>query len=340
MPLFKLYKEDIQQVKKPTNIWFKEAETINQKIASTFGPYGMYKLTSDSDILSNGKDIIDNIELGPMAEPIIKSVTSQYQENKDGTTSLALLLSRLMIEAHNLTTDGLHMSNILSGYEKALDIAVKIVERNIRKIDKDDFKTLEEIIQHSIAGTIADKENIISTIRDAILFLKEPKEEDIAVLTEESGEGAEVIMGLKLDYNRIREDMPEEIENATIALLDKLTPRKTNIDMRINIASAELYSMVAKMEDKELKEYVDKLIDLGVKAVFVKDEIDPRIADMLARNNITAFEKIKEGDLKEIAKSTGAKLTSILSLSKEDLGFVGILDDSESEECIGGVCRT
>ena len=110
--------------------------------------------------------------------------------------------------------------------------------------------------------------------------------------------------------------------------------------MRINIASVELYSMVAKMEDKELKEYVDKLIDLGVKAVFVKDEIDPRIADMLARNNITAFEKIKEGDLKEIAKSTGAKLTSILSLSKEDLGFVGILDDSESEECIGGVCRT
>ncbi len=138
----------------------------------------------------------------------------------------------------------------------------------------------------------------------------------------------------------MREDIPEEIKNATIALLDKLTPRKTNIDMRINIASAELYSMVAKMEDKELKEYVDKLIDLGVKAVFVKDEIDPRIADMLARNNITAFEKIKEGDLKEIAKSTGAKLTSILSLSKEDLGFVGILDDSESEECIGGVCRT
>jgi len=147
-------------------------------------------------------------------------------------------------------------------------------------------------------------------------------------------------MGLKLDYNRIREDMPEEIENATIALLDKLAPRKTNIDIRINITSAELYSMVSKMEDKELEEYVDKLVDLGVKAVFVKDEIDPRIADMLARKNITAFEKIKEGDIKEISRSTGAKLTSILSLSKEDLGFVGILDDSESEECIGGVCRT
>lgn len=92
MPLFKLYKEDIQRVKKPTNIWFKEAETINQKVATAFGPYGMYKITHESDILSNGKDILDNIELGPMAEPIIKSINAQYQENKDGTTSLATII--------------------------------------------------------------------------------------------------------------------------------------------------------------------------------------------------------------------------------------------------------
>ena len=340
MPLFNLYKEEIQQVRKPTNLWFKEASSINHSVSTIFGPHGMHKFTVDGEILSTGKDVLDNIELGPLAEPILKSINAQYKEFQDGTTSLALLLSRMMIQAHNLSTDGVEMQTIISGYEKAIDLAIEVTKKKIKRIKTDDVDILQEVIHHSLAGTIADKEAIISSIRDAILFLKEPKEEDISVLAEEDGEGNEVILGVKLDYNRIREDMPDKLNDVTVALIDKLTPRKTNIDIKIGISLANGYSNIAKMEDKQLREAVDKLIQLGVKAVFAKGEIDPRAADMMAREGIIAFQKLKDDDMKTLAKTTGARVANISLLSKDDLGYVGTLDDSKEEGCVGGVCRT
>lgn len=339
MPLFNLYKEDIQQVKKPTNLWFREASFIDRLVSPVFGPYGMYKLTESGEILSTGKDVLDNIELSPMAEPILKSINAQYEEFRDGTTSLALLLSRMVIKAHDLSTAGVSMPTILSGYEKALELAIEATEQRIKKIEKNNIATLEQVIQHSLAGTIADRENILSAIRDAILFLKEPREEDIAVLAEEEGEGSEIVLGLKLDYNRIREDMPDKVNDVIVALIDKLTPRKTNVDAKINITSTEKYTTVARMEEKQLRDAVNKLVQLGVKAVFAKGEIDLRAADMLTRKGIVGFEKVKDADMKTLVQSTGAKVVSISAISNDDLGYIGILDDSKEEGCVGGVCR-
>ena len=101
--MFNLYKEDLEKVEKPTNIWLKEAKKIERSVSSSFGPYGMYKMTGSGEILSSGKDILDNTELGPMAEPIIESINEQYKEFNDGTTSLALLLSRLVTKADDLS---------------------------------------------------------------------------------------------------------------------------------------------------------------------------------------------------------------------------------------------
>ena len=340
MPIFNLYKEDLERVEKPTNLWFVEAKSVDSSISPLLGPYGMYKMTTDGEILSGGKEVLDNIELGPMAEPILKSVNAQYKEFQDGTASLALLLSRVMMKAHDLSTAGIGMPIIISGFEKAMNIAISTVQKKNKRIKRSDIKILEDVIQHSLAGSIADRENILSVIRDSILFLKEPKEEDITVLAEEGGEGSEVIVGLKLDYNRVREDMPDKLNDVTIALLDKIAPRKTNFDIKINITSTENYSATAKLEEIQLKEAINKLVKLGVKAVFSKGEIDSRAAEMMVRNGITGFEKIKESDMNALVKSTGGKIVNISNISDDDVGYIGLIDDTKEEGCIGGVCRT
>ena len=339
MPLFHLYKKELERVKKPTNIWSKEAKSIDQSISSLLGSYGMYKLTKDGEILSNGKEVLDNIELGPMAEPIKKGVDSQYREFRDGTVSLALLLSKMVVKAHDLSTTGIPMSTILSGYKKAINIALEETRKNTKKMKRKDIEILEDVIKHTITNTIADKDNILSTIRDAILFLKEPKEEDITVLSEEGGEGTELIVGLKLDYTRVREDMPNKLNDTKIALLDKITPKKTRLDIKIDITNTKGYLDTASFEEILLKKEIDKLIKLGVKAVFSRGEIDPRAAEIMARNGITGFEKIKESDMTALAQSSGGKLVNISNISESDLGYIGLIDDTE-EGCVGGVCRT
>lgn len=338
--MFNLYKNEMQQVRKPTNLWYKEAKKIDMAVSTLLGPYGMYKMTESGEILSNGKDVVDSIELGPMAEPILDAVSKQYEEFGDGTVSLALILSRLISKAYELSKGGMPMPTILSGYKKAMEIAAEVVKEETRKIGRGDIKDLEEVIKHSVAGSVADDEPIRSVIRDAILFLKEPKEKNIAILTEGGEEGAEVIIGLKLDYNRVRDDMPEKVYDAKIAVVDKIAPKKTNFDIKIDITGRKAYRALSEMERNQLREFVNKLVEMDVKAIFSKEEIDPRAAEMMAKKGIMGFEKINEGDMKTISESTGASKVNMLGISEKDLGFIGIIDDSKEEGCVGGVCRT
>jgi len=254
--------------------------------------------------------------------------------------SLALILSRLISKAYELSKGGMPMPTILSGYKKAMELAADIVEKETRKIERKDIKALENVIKHSVAGSPADDDAIRSVIRDAILFLKKPKEKDIAILTEGGEEGAEVIIGLKLDYNRVRDDMPEKLYDVKVAVVDKIAPKKTNFDMKIDITGNESYRAMSEIERKQLKSFVDKLVEMDVKAVFSKEEIDQRAAEMMAKNGIMGFEKIKEGDIKTISESTGASMVNMMSITEKDLGFIGIIDDSKEEGCVGGVCRT
>ena len=134
--------------------------------------------------------------------------------------------------------------------------------------------------------------------------------------------------------------MPKKIKDATIAIVDSIKPRKSSYDMLINIRDIQGYRATSEMENKQLSSFVSTIKKLKVNAIFSKGEIDDRVADMIAKENIMAFEKVKQDDIKALQESTGALLKPMFSLTKEDLGLAGLIDDSENEECIGGVCRT
>lgn len=341
MPSLNYAINHLYQEKNPKELWTKEAKSIEEAVHTIFGPNGLQKMTSDGEILSTGKDIVDSINLGPLADPIRKSINQQYKEHNDGTTSLALLLSRSIKKAQELQTKhGLKKQHIIQGYTFAAEIALKTIETYTKTIDKDDIQTIEQIIEQSTAGTLADQENIRSTIRDAILYLKKPKEKDINIFTNNSGEGTEVFVGLSLDYNRKREDMPEKINDAIIAIVDNIKPRKSTYDMQITINDLESYRATTEIEKRQLNVFINIIKKLHVNTIFSKGEIDDRVADMLAEENIMAFENVKQNDIKTLQESTGASLKPMLSLTEDDLGKAGVIDDSENEECVGGVCRT
>jgi len=341
MPSLNYAINQLYQEKNPKELWTKEAKSIEEAVQTIFGPNGLQKMTTDGEILSTGKDIVDNINLGPLADPIRKSINQQYKEHNDGTTSLALLLSRSIKKAQELQTKhGLKKQHIIQGYTSAAEIALKTIETYTKTVDKDDIQTIEHIIQQSTAGTIADQENIHSTIRDAILYLKKPKGKDINILTNNSGDGTEVFVGLSLDYNRKRDDMPEKINDAIIAVVDNIKPRKSTYDLQITINDLESYRATTEIEKRQLNVFINIVKKLKVNTIFSKGEIDDRVADILAEENIMAFENVKQNDIKTIQESTGASLKPMLSLSEEDLGKAGVIDDSENEECVGGVCRT
>jgi chaperonin GroEL (HSP60 family) len=340
MAMYEIFEYDMENSKNPTNLWSGEANKIERSLSSLLGPYGLYKMTENGNILDTGKDVLDNIELGPMSEPIIESINKQYKEFGDGTISLALLLSRLLIKADELVEHGVKMPNVISGYKKAMDIALDAVKDETETLRSSDNEALEKVIQHSVAGTLADNDNIILSMKDAVQFLKEVKDDNILVQVDDEGEGSEVITGAKLDYNRKRDDMPDEIYDVNIALMETIAPRKTQTSMEIKIANMDTYRATSDMEMAQLRNAIDKLAELDVRAVFVKESIDDRAAEMMVKAGIAGFEKVNEGDLKLLSDLTGAQVAIMGLISRDDIGYTGILDDRLSGECVGGVCRT
>ena len=110
--------------------------------------------------------------------------------------------------------------------------------------------------------------------------------------------------------------------------------------MKIDMTGREAYRAMSEMEKNQLKSFVYKLVKMNVKAVFSKGETDAKVAEMMAKNGIMGFEKRNEGDIKTISESTGASMVNMMSITEKDLGFIGIIDDSKEEGCVGGVCRT
>jgi len=338
---FNIYKQKMYEEKNPKELWIKEAKTIDRAISPQFGPNGIYKMTNDGDILVTGKEIIDSIELGALADPIRKTVNEQYKQHKDGTASLSLLLSRSIKKAQDLqTNNGLTKQIITEGYQKAMKVALDTVKEYKKHVKRDDLNALDSIIEQSVKGSIADEKNIKSTIRDSVLFLKNPKEKDIFVHVKSGGEGAEIFIGLSLDYNRKYKDMPEKITDGKIAIVDKIEPRKSKYDLKINIKDISSYRKTSSFETEQLKKIANNFKKLGVNIVFAKGKIDDRAASFLKDHEITVFEDIKDHDIKIIQKAINASLKPAHNITKDDLGYAGVIDDSDSEECIGGVCRT
>jgi len=41
-----------------------------------------------------------------------------------------------------------------------------------------------------------------------------------------------------------------------------------------------------------------------------------------------------------LAQSSGGNVVNVSNILESDLGYIGVIDDTKEEGCVGGVCRT
>lgn len=337
-----LLKHEIYKKKEPMDIIKDAAEEIAMAVENTIGPTGMFKMNEEGDIIPFGAEIINNMEKTPFMDLLSKAVTSQEEEKKDGTASMAYFTAMLLKRAFRLTSQGVHPTMIENGYRKAMDVAMKELENLKVDVKRSDIEKLDAVIRDALAG-YDNIDFLLPLIRNAVLFLaeNEVKPENIKVYTEEGGEEdeSEVIIGHLLDYERKDEDMPESVDTGRILILDEIKIKKPKVDAKISIESSEAYGKFADMDTRKLKEIINKIEEIGANVVLVKGEIDERAAKMLAERGIMAFEKVSEEDIKAVAKSTGAMPTTMENISREYLGESGNVVADENAGCAGGVCH-
>ena len=321
------------------------AKTIADAIKSSLGPKGMDKMLVDSSgdviITSDGRTILDKMDINhPAAKMMVEVAKTQDAEVGDGTTTSVIVAGELLGKAEDLINKGIHPILIVEGYNKAADKALETLEKIAFSVKPTGKEFLMKIAATSMASKLVatNKEQLADIVVKAVMHVAQKVGEEYTVdlddimVEKKPGESMSettLIDGLVLDKEVVHSDMPKRVEKANIALLESaLEIEKTEFDAKINIERPEQMQSFLQEEENMLKVMVEKIVAAEANVVLCQKGIDDMVKHFLVRKGVIAVQRVKESDMKKLAKATGGKpVTNIDSLSKSDLGFAEIVEE-------------
>jgi thermosome len=320
-------------------------QIVAEVLKTTLGPRGMDKMLVDSlgdiTITSDGAKVLEEIDVQhPAAKMIIEVAKTQDKEVGDGTTTSVVFAGELLKKAGDLLEQEIHPSIIISGYQKASDKALEVLDKVSLPVDMEDRETLLKLASTSMRSKTvsSEREHLAEVVVDAVKQIVEKRGgetiadvDNIQIVKKEGKSLAEtqMIKGIIVDKEVVHEGMPKKIKSAKIALLNAaMEIEKTEIDAEIRIKTPEGVKAFLDQETEMLKKMVDQVSAAGANVLLCQKGIDDVAQHFLAKAGIMAARRLKESDMEKLAKATGAKVVNNLKdLKKSDLGTCGLVEE-------------
>ncbi|MEM2341520.1 MAG: thermosome subunit beta [Candidatus Bathyarchaeia archaeon] len=326
------------------------ARVIAEAVRTTLGPRGMDKMLVDSlgdiTITNDGAAILKEIEVEhPAAKMMVEVAKTQDNMVGDGTTTAVVLAGELLKKAEELLDQNIHPTVIVSGYRKAAQKAVEILEKISMKVDIDDKATLKKVALTSMGskavGTARD--HLAEIAIEAVKQIAEKRGENwvadidnIQVIKKEgkSLHDTELVRGVILDKEVVHAGMPKRIEKAKIALLNcPLEIEKTEFSAEIRIRDPLQMKAFLDKEAEMLRNMVEKIKRAGANVVICQKGIDDMAQHFLAKEGMLAVRRAKESDMEKLARATGGRIvTNLDDLKPEDLGYAELVEERKIGE--------
>ena len=321
------------------------ARAVADAVKSTLGPKGMDKMLVDSlgdvTITNDGVTILKEIEIEhPTAKMLVEVAKTQDDEVGDGTTSAVVLAGELLKEAESLVEQDVHPTIIVNGYRIAANEAIKRLNALAFPVKRDDKATLRSMARTAMSGRSvgADADFLAGIAVDAVQAVVEEVANEVRAdvdnILVQKKHGATLkdtalIDGIVLDKERVHPRMPKFVRGAKIALINRaLEVKKTEVNEEIRIRDPAKLQQFLNEEEKSLKTMVDKIKASGANVVLCQKGIDDVAQHFLAKEGIYAVRRVKESDMKKLAKATGARpVTNLDDLTPKELGHADLVEE-------------
>ena len=326
------------------------ARVIGEVLKTTLGPRGMDKMLIDSlgdiTITNDGAAILKEIDVEhPAAKMMVEISKTQDDMVGDGTTTAVVLAGELLKKAEELLDQNIHPTILVSGYRKATQKAIEVINKVAVNVDIKDRKTLLKVALTSISGKTvgAAREHLAEIAIDAVKQIAEERGDkmiadiDNIQLVKKAGKSlleTQLIQGIIVDKEIVHPGMPKKKENAKIALLDSaLEIEKTEMSAEIRIRDPTQMKAFLDQETSMLKGMSDKIKKSGADVVFCQKGVDDMVQHFLAKEGIMAARRVKESDMEKLARATGGRIVSdIDDLKAKDLGQAGMVEERKIGE--------
>jgi len=271
---------------------------------------------------------------------MVEVAKTQDDEVGDGTTTAVVLAGELLRYGEELLNENIHPTLIVSGYKKAAEKAIEILNEIAVPIDLNDRETLKKIAMTSMRSKsiTGAGEHLAEIAIDTVRQVAEKRGESYYVdidniqLIKKEGKSifdTELIKGVIIDKEVVHPGMPKRIENAKIALIDApLEIEKTEISAEIRIRDPAQMKAFLDEETRMMKEMVEKIAKTGANVALCQKGIDDMAQHFLAKKGILAVRRIKKSDMEKLARATGGKIvTNLDDLKPSDLGECELVEE-------------
>src|SRR5271169_3019031 len=326
------------------------AKLVAEIVKSSIGPRGMDKMLVDSlgdvTITNDGATMLKEIDVQhPAAKMLVEVSKATDNEVGDGTTSAVILAGALLEKAEELIDKGVHPTVIVEGYNKAARKAVEFLGEFAEKILPTNKEWLIKIARTSMQTKLVSREaqDLAELVVAAALQVAEKTgttyKVDISNIKVEKKPGGslkdtKLIMGFVLDKEVAHSGMPRRIEGAKIAIVNAAFEiEKTEFDAKLNISDPSMMKKFLDEETHMLKDMSDKVVAIGANVLVCQKGMDDIAQHYLAKAGVLAVRRVKESDMTNLAKATGARIANNFDdLSSKDLGSADLVEERKVEQ--------
>ncbi|MBI2142667.1 TCP-1/cpn60 chaperonin family protein [Candidatus Woesearchaeota archaeon] len=323
------------------------AKAVAETVRTTLGPKGMDKMLVDSlgdvVITNDGVTILEEMSIEhPAAKMIVEVAKTQEDEVGDGTTTAVVIAGELLKQAEDLIDKEIHPTVLARGYRLAAEKSQEILNSIAEPVGENDDDTLRKIAITAMTGKGAEqaKESLSGIAVQAVKAVMDKENSKLLIDTENvkiekkvggSVEDSELIQGIVLDKEKVHPSMPRSVRGAKVALLDAaIEVKSTEIEAKIQVSDPAQMQAFIDMEEKMLRDKVEKVVSAGANVVFCQKGIDDLAQHFLAKKGIYAARRVSKSDMEKLARATGAKIvTNLKDLSSPDLGFAGVVEEAK-----------
>ena len=293
---------------------------ITAAVERTIGPKGLDTMLVDRFgevvITNDGVTILDKMDVNhPAAKMMINIAKAQQNEVGDGTTTATIMAGGLVAEGVNQVLRGVPVARVIEGIKFGVARAIEAIKAKAKEVTNLEDPVLKNIAM--IAGR--EHKDIAELVVEAAKLvgpekLKEPNFKLSEIITAEEGAENEVFMGVIVDKERMNREMPQELTNVRVLLVDDALEPEEIEDGALGTEAG--FKKYIELQD-EFKINIKKLIDLGVKAVFVDRGVHDIAEEMLTDAGMLVVQRVAAKDMRRLAEHTGARMIKRTGLKKD-----------------------
>ncbi|SJK86353.1 T-complex protein 1 subunit theta [Babesia microti strain RI] len=315
--------------------------TIATMLKTCLGPNSMNKLIvnhiNKRFVTSDAITILEQLEVQhPAAKILVIAAQALHSEFGDGVNFLVIFAGELLNNAGFLIDQGLHLNDVIKGYEMAHEKCLELMSELVAYTCKDLHSNIQ--LQLAIKGAVCSRQNALIAGVDklvaeaaSMIMPRDPKLFDIDSIRVSKIVGGSTETSFVINGMALLQDTSGSVKSCkntkVLVLGTGFETHTTEAKGTVLFTNAEELLNYSKGEDDQLEKIVKGIKDLDVGCIIVNGSVSEMAIHFANKYQILVIKVVSKFDARRLCRLLGATALARMEIpTKDDLGSVSSID--------------